>query len=65
MTCENVHSDARLEEELPREAEAAGLFHLCGRPPIGGLRASLYNGVTEAAVEALAAFVADFRRRRG
>ncbi len=58
-------ANARLEEEFVREAEAAGLFHLRGHPAIGGLRASLYNGVTEEAVEALAAFVAAFRQLRG
>ncbi len=47
------------------EANAVGLLHLKGHPRVGGLRASLYNAVPEEAVATLAAFMADFRRRRG
>lgn len=58
-------AEAGLEPQFLREAEDAGLFHLRGHPAVGGLRASLYNGVTQDAVEALALFLADFARRRG
>ncbi len=58
-------AEARLEPRFLREADDAGLFHLKGHPAVGGLRASLYNGVTQEAVEALALFLADFARRRG
>lgn len=58
-------AEARLEPQFLREAEDAGLFHLKGHPAVGGLRASLYNGVTQEAAEALARFLADFARRRG
>jgi phosphoserine aminotransferase len=57
-------AEARLEARFLREAEDAGLFHLKGHPAVGGLRASLYNGVTQEAVEALVLFLADFARRR-
>ncbi|HUO54509.1 MAG TPA: 3-phosphoserine/phosphohydroxythreonine transaminase [Rhodoblastus sp.] len=57
--------EPRLEEVFLREAEAQGLVHLRGHPEIGGLRASLYNGVTQEAAEALATFMRDFRQRRG
>ncbi len=57
--------DAGIEARFLREAEANGLLHLKGHPAIGGLRASLYNTVSEEAVAALAAFMADFRNRNG
>ena len=47
------------------EAEARGLHHLRGHPKVGGVRASLYNAVPETAVDALVAFMSDFKRRRG
>jgi len=43
-------------------AEAAGLRDLRGHPERGGVRISLYNGLADAAVEALAAFLARFAR---
>lgn len=52
-----------LEAAFVREAEIAGLHGLEGHRSRGGLRASLYNAVTPAAVEALAAFMAEFRAR--
>ena len=58
-------AEPRLEEMFLAEAEAEGLVHLKGHPHVGGLRASLYNGVSERAVAALAAFMTDFKRRRG
>lgn len=58
-------ADRKLEEEFLCQAEAAGFFHLRGHPAVGGLRASLYNGVTEDAVEALAGFLGSFKRRWG
>ena len=47
------------------EAEAAGLLNLKGHRSVGGMRASLYNAVSEAAVEALVAFMSDFEQRNG
>lgn len=57
--------DARSEADFLQEAQANGLLHLKGHPAVGGLRAALYNTVTEDAVAALTAFMADFRSRRG
>lgn len=54
-----------LERLFIEEANAAGLLHLQGHPRVGGLRASLYNAVSEEAVDALTSFMTDFRRRRG
>jgi phosphoserine aminotransferase len=54
-----------LETALVKEATAAGLDGLKGHRSVGGLRASLYNALPPASVEALVEFMADFRRRRG
>lgn len=47
------------------EAEAAGLLNLKGHRAVGGMRASLYNAVPQAAVDALVDFMLDFERRHG
>jgi phosphoserine aminotransferase len=54
-----------LEKALVDEATAAGLDGLKGHRSVGGLRASLYNALSVASVEALVEFMGDFRRRRG
>lgn len=54
-----------LERRFVREAEAAGLAGLAGHRSVGGLRASIYNAMPEAGVDALAAFMAEFERARG
>ncbi len=57
--------DPALEPIFCKEAEAAGLLALKGHRSVGGLRASLYNALPEAAVSALVAFMAEFARSRG
>ena len=47
------------------ESKAAGLMNLKGHRSVGGMRASLYNAVSETGVDALIAFMADFERRYG
>jgi phosphoserine aminotransferase len=54
-----------LEKAFAKEATAAGLDGLKGHRSVGGLRASLYNALPPAAVEALVQFMADFRRKSG
>lgn len=51
-----------LERDFLARAEAAGFSGLGGHRSLGGIRASLYNGLTLAAVERLADFMDDFRR---
>lgn len=51
-----------LEARFLHEAAAAGFSGLEGHRSIGGLRASLYNGLTLEAVERLVAFMEAFRR---
>jgi len=60
-----VLADSSLDAAFLAEAEAAGLLNLKGHRSVGGMRASLYNAVPEAAVDALIAFMADFEKRRG
>jgi len=45
------------------EAEEAGLLNLKGHRSVGGMRASIYNAVTEQAVEALIEFMRVFEQR--
>ncbi len=62
--CFHLADDA-LGDRFLAEAEAAGLRDLRGHPACGGVRISLYNGLADAAVEALADFLAAFARRNG
>jgi phosphoserine aminotransferase len=57
--------DSALDVAFLQESEAAGLLALKGHKALGGMRASLYNAVPLAAVEALAAFMRDFTQRHG
>jgi len=61
FTLENVG----LEKPFLKEAADAGLLNLAGHRVVGGMRASIYNAVPEAAVEALIAFMKDFAKRHG
>ena len=58
-------ADPAREAAFLKEAEANGLAGLKGHRVVGGIRASIYNAVTEASVEALTRFMADFARRNG
>lgn len=60
-----VLADDALNGAFLAEAEAAGLLNLSGHRSVGGMRASLYNAVPEAAVDALVAFMGDFEQRHG
>lgn len=60
----NLASSA-LEQRFLAEAADAGFTGLAGHRSIGGIRASLYNGLTLDAVHQLADFMEDFRRRHG
>jgi phosphoserine aminotransferase len=54
---------AELDAEFLRQASRADFYGLEGHRSVGGLRASLYNAVTESDVARLVEFMADFRRR--
>jgi phosphoserine aminotransferase len=58
-------ADDSLDKTFLAEADAAGLLNLKGHRSVGGMRASIYNAVSEEAVDALIAFMADFEQRNG
>ena len=57
--------DAALDEPFLKEAKAAGLVSLKGHRSVGGMRASIYNAMPEAGIDALIALMADFAKRKG
>ena len=54
-----------LDAAFLSEAQAQGLTALAGHRSVGGMRASLYNAMPLAGVEALVAFMKEFARRHG
>lgn len=58
-------ADASLEKIFAVEAAGHGLVALDGHRSVGGLRASIYNAMPEAGVDALIAFMAEFERKHG
>ena len=58
-------ANAGLDSEFLAQAGAAGLLNLKGHRSVGGMRASIYNAMPEAGVDALIDFMADFERRHG
>jgi phosphoserine aminotransferase len=59
-----VLADPELDAVFLEESLAAGLANLKGHRSVGGMRASIYNAVPEAAVAALIDFMADFEKRK-
>lgn len=55
-----VTGDAQLDQQFIQAATAAGLLNLKGHRSVGGMRASLYNAMPEAGVEALVNFMKQF-----
>ncbi|NVZ09239.1 3-phosphoserine/phosphohydroxythreonine transaminase [Allochromatium humboldtianum] len=58
-------ANAELDEVFLKEAKAAGLTTLKGHRSVGGMRASIYNAMPEAGVDALVAFMQEFECRNG
>ncbi|HEY0210795.1 3-phosphoserine/phosphohydroxythreonine transaminase [Acerihabitans sp.] len=58
-------ADAALDKLFLDESVAAGLHALKGHRVVGGMRASLYNAMPLAGVEALVSFMDGFARRHG
>ncbi|MEQ1502115.1 MAG: 3-phosphoserine/phosphohydroxythreonine transaminase [Myxococcota bacterium] len=54
-----------LDTAFHKSASESGLSGLKGHRELGGLRASLYNAQTDAAVDALVAFMREFERKNG
>ena len=60
-----VLADSELDAVFLEESKAAGLTNLKGHRSVGGMRASIYNAVSEEAVDALIEFMVDFEKRNG
>ncbi len=58
-------ADEQLNKPFLVGAEARGLLNLAGHRSVGGMRASIYNAVSEAAVDALLAYMAEFEKEHG
>ena len=55
-----VTGDKEMDAKFVKEATEAGLVNLKGHRTVGGMRASLYNAMPKAGVEALVAFMKKF-----
>lgn len=60
-----VLADSSLDKAFLAGADDAGLLNLKGHRSVGGMRASIYNAVPEAAVDALIDYMKDFARENG
>ncbi|MEE4380079.1 MAG: 3-phosphoserine/phosphohydroxythreonine transaminase [Candidatus Competibacteraceae bacterium] len=58
-------ADDALDKTFLAEAKDAGLLNLAGHRSVGGMRASIYNAMPEAGVQALVDFMSDFAGRHG
>lgn len=58
-----VPADPELTKPFVAEAEAKGLVNLKGHRSVGGIRASIYNGMPVEGVKTLLAFMQDFEKR--
>ncbi|MDR5171648.1 3-phosphoserine/phosphohydroxythreonine transaminase [Methylobacillus flagellatus] len=57
--------DSALDAEFLKQAQARGLLQLKGHRLLGGMRASIYNAMPLAGVQALVGFMQDFERAHG
>ena len=60
-----VLPNADLDKPFLEGAKAAGLVALEGHRSVGGMRASIYNAMPVAGVEALVQYMAEFQRKHG
>ena len=58
-------ANAELDAPFLEGAKHAGLVTLKGHRSVGGMRASIYNAMPEAGVDALVEYMADFEKRNG
>jgi phosphoserine aminotransferase len=57
--------DAALDEPFLKDTKAAGLVQLKGHRSVGGMRASIYNAMPEAGIDALIVYMQDFMKKQG
>jgi phosphoserine aminotransferase len=60
-----ILSDAGLDEAFLSETKAAGLVQLKGHRSVGGMRASIYNAMSEEGVDTLIDFMQQFQNKKG
>jgi phosphoserine aminotransferase len=60
-----VLADASLDAKFLEDSAAAGLANLKGHRSVGGMRASIYNAMPEAGIDALIEFMNEFERVNG
>ncbi|MFT5502248.1 MAG: phosphoserine aminotransferase [Woeseiaceae bacterium] len=60
-----ILADSALDAAFLEQSKAADLTNLKGHRSVGGMRASIYNAVSEEAVDALITFMAEFERTHG
>ena len=58
-------NDESLNQKFLAESEQAGLLNLGGHRSVGGMRASIYNAVPPAGIDALVEFMKDFEKENG
>lgn len=58
-------AETTLDEPFLKDAKAAGLLQLKGHRSVGGMRASIYNGMPEEGIDTLISFMQDFQKRKG
>jgi phosphoserine aminotransferase len=57
-----ILANADLDKDFLAGATAAGLTTLEGHRSVGGMRASIYNAMPEAGVDALIEYMAEFEK---
>ncbi len=57
--------DAALDEAFLKGAKERGLLQLKGHRSVGGMRASIYNAMPKAGVQALADYMREFEKKQG
>lgn len=60
-----ILKDSSLDAKFLAEAEVAGLANLKGHRSVGGMRASIYNAMPEAGIDALIEFMHEFENTNG
>ena len=60
-----ILADASLDKMFLENATSAGFIGLKGHRSVGGMRASIYNAVSEESVDALIEFMVEFERQNG
>ncbi|KAG0053094.1 Phosphoserine aminotransferase [Gryganskiella cystojenkinii] len=59
----NKDTDKAMEKSFLAQAEERGLLQLPGHRSVGGIRASIYNAMTEEGVDVLIAFLKEFEQQ--